>query len=69
MTIPFSRKTPRSSLVRRLVRARNDPGKARIRMWLTDLDDAELRSGLGLMPEDIAELRGVPCPVKTRLAA
>jgi hypothetical protein len=67
MTIQFSRKAisvfsarlpaPGSSLVRRLVRARNDPGKERIRMWLIELDDAELRSGLGLTPEDIATLR------------
>ena len=46
-----------SSLVRRLVRARNDPGKERIRKWLIDLDDAELQSGLGLTVEDIAVLR------------
>ena len=64
MTIQFSRKAiraglpaPGSSLVRRLIRARNDPGKERIRMWLIELDDAELRSGLGLTPEDIAALR------------
>jgi|SRR5262245_30074982 len=36
-----------SCLVRRLVRAQNDPGKERIRKWLIDLDDAQLRSGLG----------------------
>ena len=30
----------RSGLVRRLVRARNDPGKERIRKWLVDIDDA-----------------------------
>ena len=46
-----------SGLVRRLVCARNDPGKARIRMWLIDLDDAQLQSGLGLTVEDIAVLR------------
>ena len=67
MTIQFSRKAiaalsvslpaPGSSLVRRLVRAKNDPGKERIRMWLIELDDAELRSGLGLTQEDIAALR------------
>ena len=67
MTIQFSRKAiaalsasphaPVSSLVRRLVRAKNDPGKERIRMWLIALDDAELRSGLGLTLEDIAALR------------
>jgi hypothetical protein len=26
-------------------------------MWLLDLDDVQLQSGLGLMPEDIAVLR------------
>ena len=46
-----------TGLVRRLVRARNDPGKERIRMWLLDLDDVQLQSGLGLTPEDIAVLR------------
>ena len=46
-----------SGLVRRLVCARDDPGKERIRMWLIDLDDAQLRSGLGLTVEDIAVLR------------
>ena len=50
-----------SSLVHRLVRARNDPGKERVRMWLLNLDDAQLQSGLGLMPQDIAVLRaGTP---------
>jgi hypothetical protein len=67
MTIQFSRKAiadlsvslpaAGSSLVRRLVRAKNDPGKERIRMWLIDLDDAKLRSGLGLTQEDVAALR------------
>jgi hypothetical protein len=46
-----------SGLVRRLVCARDDPGKERIRIWLMDLDDAQLRSGLGLTEEDIAVLR------------
>ena len=45
-------------LVRRLVQARNDPGKERIRNWLIDLDDAQLQSGLGLTLEDIVILRG-----------
>ena len=50
-----------SSLVRRLVRAQNDPGKERIRRWLLNLDDAQLQSRLGLTPEDIAVLRaGTP---------
>ena len=47
----------RSGLVRRLVCARDDPGKERIRKWLIDLDDAQLQSGLGLTVEDIAVLR------------
>ena len=46
-----------SGLVRRLVCARDDPGKERIRMRLIDLDDAQLRSGLGLTVKDIAVLR------------
>ena len=67
MTVQFSRKAQtalsasspvtRSGLVRRLVRACNDPGKERIRKWLIDIDNAKLRSGLGLTLEDIAVLR------------
>ena len=44
----------RSGLVLRLVRARNDPGKERIRKWLIDIDDAKLQSALGLTLEDVA---------------
>ena len=62
MTTQFSGKASLppagSALVRRLVRARNDPGKDRIRMWLIDVDDTQLRSRLGLTQEDIAVLRG-----------
>jgi len=47
----------RSSLVRRLVQARNDPAKQRIRRWLSDINDERLLS-FGLTPEDIARLRG-----------
>jgi hypothetical protein len=67
MTVQFSRKAltafsagppvTRSGLVRRLVRARNDPGKERIRKWLIGIDDAKLQSDLGLALEDIAVLR------------
>ena len=46
-----------SRLVCRLVCARDDPGKERIRMWFIRLDDAQLQSGLGLTVEDIAVLR------------
>ena len=62
MTAQFSRKAlttfsasplvTRSGLVRRLVRARNDPGKERIRKWLIDIDDAKLQSDLGLTLEE-----------------
>jgi hypothetical protein len=64
----------RSGLVRRLVQARDDPAKQRIRRWLSDITDERLLS-FGLTPEDIALLRGsrsagnvvsvllfVPCP-------
>jgi hypothetical protein len=53
---PARHLTARSSLVRRLVQARNDPAKERIRAWLRDLDDGQL-SSLGLTPEDISVLR------------
>jgi hypothetical protein len=66
MTIQFSRRgmaarptsalKARSSLVHRLVRAHDDPGKQRIRAWLRELDDEQLTS-LGLTPEDILVLR------------
>ena len=67
MTVQFSRQAiptlssdlllTGSGLVRRLVRAQNDPGKERVRTLLIELDDAQLQSGLGLTPEDIAVLR------------
>jgi len=47
----------RSSLVRRLVAAENDPAKRRIRAWLANLEDEGL-SSLGLTPQDIVILRG-----------
>src|SRR3982074_2105876 len=47
----------RSSLVRRVVQANDDPAKQRIRRWLSDIDDERLLS-FGLTPEDIARLRG-----------
>jgi hypothetical protein len=46
-----------SSLVRRLVQAKDDPAKQRIRRWLVDIDDERLLD-FGLTPEDIALLRG-----------
>ena len=50
------RKT-RSSLVRRLVQAKDDPAKQRMRRWLSDISDERLLN-LGVTPEDIALLRG-----------
>jgi hypothetical protein len=39
-------------------------------MWLLDLDDAQLQSGLGLTLEDIAVLRaGTPRNPRWRVAA
>jgi hypothetical protein len=46
----------KSSLVRRLVAAENDPAKQRIRAWLADLDDEHLL-GFGLTWDEIAALR------------
>jgi len=43
--------------VRRLVQARDDPAKQRIRRWLSDINDERL-SSFGLTLEDIALLRG-----------
>ena len=67
MTIQFSRQRmavrparslkARSSLVRRLAQAQDDPAKQRIRAWLREIDDEQLSSSLGLTPEDIAILR------------
>jgi hypothetical protein len=48
-----------SSLVRRLVAAKDDPAKQRIRRWLSDIDDEHL-FGFGLTAEDILLLRGSP---------
>ena len=53
---------PRSSLVRRLVRARNDAVKLRARRWLTAIDDERLLD-FGLSHQDMAELRGLPIPL------
>jgi hypothetical protein len=57
---PATCRKARSSLVRRLVQARNDPAKQRIRRWLSDINDERLLS-FGLTPEDIALLRGSRC--------
>src|SRR5262249_5182783 len=56
-TSPLNLPKMGSGLVCRLICAQHDTVKERIRMWLIDLDDAQLRSGLGLTVEDIAVLR------------
>jgi hypothetical protein len=58
---PAARPIAGSSLVRRLVRAKDDPAKQRIRTQLSEIDDARL-SCLGLTSEDIATLRGATSP-------
>jgi len=54
--LPLNVRTGTSSLVRRLVNARNDPAKARILTWLLNIDDENLRR-FGLLPREIAILR------------
>jgi hypothetical protein len=61
--------TTQSSLVRRLVRAWNDPGKERVRARLMALDDAQLLSGLGLTPEDTLSCAGRLTPIQPRQCA
>jgi hypothetical protein len=56
--VPAKHVKVRSSLVRRLVQAQNDPAKLRIRAWLRDLNDEQLSRSLGLTSDDIAILRG-----------
>jgi len=54
--LPLNMRTGTSGLVRRLVNARNDPAKARVLMWLLNIDDERL-AGFGLLPREIAILR------------
>jgi hypothetical protein len=54
---PASCRKARSSLVRRLLQAKDDPAKQRIRRWLGDINDERLLS-FGLTRDDIALLRG-----------
>jgi hypothetical protein len=54
---PAGRAFAGSSLVRRLVLAKADPAKQRIRAGLSEIDDARLLD-LGFTSEDIAALRG-----------
>lgn len=53
---PVERIRGGSSLVRRIVRAKDDPGKQRVRDWMIAIDDAQLLA-FGLSPDDIALLR------------
>jgi hypothetical protein len=59
--LPAGRQTAGSSLVRRLVQAKDGPAKQRIRAQLSAIDDERL-SCLGLTSEDIAALRGTASP-------
>ena len=58
---PAGRAIAGSGLVRRLVRAKDDPAKQRIRAQLSQIDDERL-FGLGLTSEDITALRGTVSP-------
>ena len=55
--LPASFPGAQSSFVRRLVEAKDDPVKKRVRAWLMDLDDRQLLD-FGFTPVDIATLRG-----------
>jgi hypothetical protein len=56
---PVGHEKSRSALVRRLVSARHDPAKRRIRHLLSDISDDRLLS-FGLTAQDIVLLRGTP---------
>lgn len=58
---PAERAIAGSGLVRRLVRAKADPAKQRIRAQLKEIDDERL-VGLGLTSQDIAALRDTASP-------
>ena len=58
---PAGRPIAGSSLVRRLVLAKDDPSKQRIRALLGEIDDERLLC-FGLTSEDIAALRGTASP-------
>jgi hypothetical protein len=47
-----------SSLVLRLIRAKNDPVKRRLRDYLLEQSDDRLRANLGFSDNDICVLRG-----------
>jgi hypothetical protein len=49
----------KSSLVRRLVQAKHDPAKQRIRAWLSKISDERLLA-FGLTKDDIASCRRNP---------
>ena len=57
--LPASFQRPKSSFVRRLIAAKDDPAKARVLRWLTEIDDERL-AGFGLTPQDIDILRARP---------
>ena len=66
---PAGRPIAGSSLVRRLVLAKADAAKQRIRAQLSEMDDERL-FGIGLTSEDIAALRGTASlPAEVTLAS
>jgi hypothetical protein len=54
--MPVAAQVARSSFVRRLLQAHNDPAKQRVLAWLLEIDDARLMR-FGLAPEDVVILR------------
>jgi hypothetical protein len=55
------RTNPKSTFLRRLIRARDDPAKQRVLAWLMEIDDALLLT-FGLTPGDIKILRAAVRP-------
>lgn len=66
-TLSASLPTRGSGLVSRLVQARDDPGKERIRIWLIDRDDSQLQSGLGPTLENIVVCAVICCEIRVAL--
>ena len=54
--VPMMAPAAQSSFVRRLLQARDDAAKRRVRAWLLEIEDERLLR-FGLTPEDIAILR------------
>lgn len=57
VSIEIQTDNPTSSLVKRLITARDDPGKRRIRDCLLRLSDQDLKTKLGMTDADVRALR------------